>query len=29
MNIIRKGQVQELVKGGIKGQMKFIASIFE
>lgn len=28
MNIIRKRQVQELVKDSIKSQVKFIAQIF-
>lgn len=28
INIIRKEQIQGLVKGDIKGQMKFIAQIF-
>jgi len=28
MNMIRKGQIQEVEKGDIKAQVKFIAEIF-
>ncbi len=28
MNMIRKGQIQGIEKGDIKGQVKFIAKIF-